>query len=283
MPILVDYSQVFIANLMQQPGIREGVEEDLVRHMVLNSLRSYRNKFSDEYGELVICCDNKKYWRKDIFPYYKSHRKANRKQSDFDWNEIFTCLNKVKVELVEYFPYRVFEVENVEADDIIAVYCIEYAGSKLILSGDKDFVQLQSIKYPSVVNQYNPTAKAFVYEKHPEKYLRQHIMKGDRGDGIPNFMSKDDCFVNGGRQKSIRTVQIEKWSEIKDPKIFCDHEMLRGYKRNEMLVDLTKIPDEIKNKIIGVMEETEEMDRSKIFPYFVEHRLKNLTEYIHEF
>ena len=283
MSILVDYSQVFISNLMQQPGIREGVEEDLVRHMVLNSLRSYRNKFSEEYGELIICCDNKKYWRKDIFPYYKSHRKANRKQSEFDWNDIFACLNKVKAELVECFPYRVFEVDNVEADDIIAVYCTEYSGSKLILSGDKDFVQLQSIGYPSEVHQYNPLRKAFVYEKHPEKYLRQHIMKGDRGDGIPNFMSQDDCFVNGGRQKPLRSSQLEKWSEIEDPSIFCDQEMLRGYKRNEMLVDLTKIPDEIKNRIIHVMEEIEETDRSKIFPYFVEHKLKNLTEYIHEF
>ena len=133
MAILIDYSQVFIANLMQQPGIREGVEEDLVRHMVLNSLRSYRNKFKSEYGELVICCDNKKYWRKDIFPYYKSHRKANRKQSDFDWSQIFNCLNKVKSELIENFPYSVFEVENVEADDIIAIYCMEFSGSEVSL------------------------------------------------------------------------------------------------------------------------------------------------------
>ena len=283
MPILVDYSQVFIANLMQQPGIRDGVEEDLVRHMVLNSLRSYRNKFADEYGELIICCDNKKYWRKDLFPFYKSHRKRNRKQSEFDWNEIFSCLNKIKAELVEYFPYRVLEVENVEADDIIAVYCLEYTGTKLILSGDKYFVQLQITNGTSAVHQYNPTSKAFVYEKFPEKYLRQHIMRGDRGDGIPNFISHDDCFVNGGRQKPLRSSLLEKWSEIEDPEIFCDHDMLRGYRRNEMLVDLSKIPDEIKNRIVSVMEETEEMDRSKIFSYFVEHRLKNLTEYIHEF
>ena len=106
MPILVDYSQVFISNLMQQPGIKEGVEESLVRHMVLNSLRSYRNKFSGDYGELIICCDNKKYWRKDIFPYYKSHRKSSRKKSEFDWNEIFTCLNKIKAELIEKFPVQ---------------------------------------------------------------------------------------------------------------------------------------------------------------------------------
>ena len=283
MSILVDYSQVFIANLMQQPGIREGVEEDLVRHMVLNSLRSYKNKFSDDYGDLVICCDNKKYWRKDIFPYYKAHRKQNRKKSEFDWNEIFICLNKIKAELKENFPYPVLEVENVEADDIIAVYCIEYTGSKLIMSGDKDFVQLQSIGYPSEVHQYNPLKKAFVYEKYPEKYLRQHIMKGDRGDGIPNFLSNDDCFVNGGRQKPLRSVQLEKWSEFDDPSVFCDQEMLRGFKRNEMLVDLTKIPNEIKDKIIHVMENTSAVSRSKIFPYFMHHQLKNLTEYITEF
>ena len=153
----------------------------------------------------------------------------------------------------------------------------------MILSGDKDFVQLQSIGQPTEVYQYNPIKKSYIYEKYPRRYLRQHIMKGDRGDGIPNFMSQDDCFVNGGRQKPIRVAQIEKWSEFEYPEVFCDQEMLRGYKRNEMLVDLTKIPDEIKNRIVRVMEKTEEMDRSKIFPYFVEHKLKNLTEYIHEF
>ena len=283
MSILVDYSQVFIANLMQQPGIRQGVEEDLVRHMVLNSLRSYRNKFKDEYGELVICCDNKSYWRKDIFPFYKSHRKASRKKSDFDWNSIFSCLNKIKAELRNFFPYRVIEVERVEAYDIIAIYCIEVAGNNLILSGDKDFVQLQTSNSFSTVQQYSPLKKAFITEKDPKKYLREHIMRGDKGDGIPNFLSGDDCFVNGVRQKPLRSGQLEKWSEMENPEVFCDQEMLRGYKRNEMLVDLTKIPDEIKQKIKYTIQETEEMDRSKLFSYFIEHKLKNLTEYIHEF
>ena len=268
---------------MQQPGIRDGVEEDLVRHMVLNTLRSYRKKFNDNYGELIICCDNRKYWRKDVFPYYKSHRKATRKKSDFDWNGIFNCLNMVKVELNDNFPYRVLEVENVEADDIIAVYCTTYSGSNLILSGDKDFVQLQVDDGISVVHQYSPMKKAFIQEKNPERFLREHIMRGDKGDGIPNFLSDDDCFVNGGRQKPLRSGQLEKWAEIEDPEIFCNQEMLRGYKRNELLVDLTKIPDDIKQKIIQEMEKTEEMDRSKLFPYFVRHKLKNLTEYIHEF
>ena len=199
---------------------------------------------------------------------------------DVSW---WTNTKKPQFRTVEVIGYKVLEVDNVEADDIIAVYCTTYADPKLILSGDKDFVQLQSIKHPAEVRQYNPMKRAYINEKHPEKYLRQHIMRGDRGDGIPNFLSEDDCFVNGGRQKPLRSGQLEKWAEIEDPEVFCDHEMLRGYKRNEMLVDLMKIPDEIKTKIIRVVDETQEIDRSKIFPYFIQHKLKNLTEYIHEF
>ena len=282
MPILVDYSQVFIANLMQQPGINKtGVNENLVRHMVLNTLRSYRNKFYNTHGELIICCDNKNYWRKKVFPYYKAHRKKYRKDSDHDWNQIFDCLNKVKAELVQTFPYKVIEIKTAEADDVIAILCKHYNDQPvLILSGDKDFVQLQV--YDNV-EQYSPSRKEFLKEENPKKFLREHIMKGDRGDGIPNFMSKDDCFVNGSRQKPLRASQVEKWAEFEDAEVFCNHEMLRGYRRNELLVDLNNIPDAIQEKILDDTMVEKEVDRSQLLPYFIEHNLKNLTEYIQDF
>ena len=149
--ILVDMNQVMISNLMAQIGSHHNVEvqEDLVRHMVLNSLRGYRNKFAGDYGELVICCDDKNYWRKRIFPYYKANRKKYRSQSELDWSSIFNCLNAIRDELKEHFPYKVMQIDTCEADDIIATICHQEGshllnGSEmiLILSGDKDFIQL---------------------------------------------------------------------------------------------------------------------------------------------
>ena len=112
--IIVDLNQIMISNLMVQINGRQAVElsEDLVRHMVLNSLRGHNKKFRKEYGEMVIACDSKNVWRREIFPNYKAGRKENRKKSEHDWTMIFDILSKIKREIKEFLPYKVVELEN---------------------------------------------------------------------------------------------------------------------------------------------------------------------------
>ena len=286
--ILVDLNQVMISNLMMQIGSKKAsVEEDLVRHMVLNSLRLYRKKFSEKYGELVICCDDKNYWRRDFFPYYKAHRKKDRAESGLDWHMIFEVLNGIRDDLKEKFPYKVIQVDRAEADDVIASLCHEYGdlgvtnGSDpiLILSSDKDFVQLQ--KYANV-EQYSPMQKKFINCSNPARYIHEHILRGDRGDGVPNFLSADDVFVIGKRQKPLSTKKIDAWNGM-SPNDFCSDEMLRGYKRNQQLVDLDFVPDHIQEEVIDIFDNYKLNGRDKMFNYFVQKRLKNLMEVIQEF
>ena len=285
--ILVDFNQICIANLMMQLKYSE-LSEDLIRHMILNSLRSNRQKFTNDFGELVICCDDKNYWRKDIFPYYKAHRKKDRETSPLDWNLIFGMLNKVRDEIRETFPYKVIQMDRAEADDIIATICHNYGhlgiknGSAepiLILSSDKDFAQLQ--KYANV-EQYAPSTKKWIRISNPERYLREHILRGDRGDGIPNFLSKDSCFVNGERQKPLSAKKVEAWSSL-DPVDFCDTNMLRNYNRNETLVNLDCVPDYMQTSIIDLFDKYEEPSRKGLLNYFIKNRLSNLTEHIGDF
>ena len=285
--ILIDYNQICIANLMMQLKHSE-LSEDLIRHMILNSLRYNKQKFSKEFGELVICCDDKNYWRKDIFPYYKAHRKSDREKSPLDWNMIFETLNKVRDELKETFPYKVIRAQRAEADDIIASICHKYGhlgiknGSAepiLILSSDKDFAQLQ--KYANV-EQYSPNTKKWIRISNPERYLREHIMRGDRGDGIPNFLSKDSCFVNGERQKPLSIKKIDAWAAL-EPSDFCDERMLRNYSRNETLVNLDYIPEWIQESIINQFDKYQEPDRKGLLSYFIKNKLRNLTEHIGDF
>ena len=285
--ILIDYNQICIANLMMQLKHSE-LSEDLIRHMILNSLRYNKQKFSKEFGELVICCDDKNYWRKDIFPYYKAHRKSDREKSPLDWNMIFETLNKVRDELKETFPYKVIRAQRAEADDIIASICHKYGhlgiknGSAepiLILSSDKDFAQLQ--KYANV-EQYSPNTKKWIRISNPERYLREHIMRGDRGDGIPNFLSKDSCFVNGERQKPLSIKKIDAWAAL-EPSDFCDERMLRNYSRNETLVNLDYIPEWIQESIINQFDKYQEPDRKGLLNYFIKNKLRNLTEHIGDF
>lgn len=285
--ILLDLNQVMIANLMMQIRNSNEVEEDMLRHMILNSLRLYRTKFAKDYGDLVICCDDKNYWRKQIFPYYKAHRRADREKSPLDWNNIFTILNKIRDELKETFPWRVLQIETAEADDIIGTLCHRFGKilkadgveNILILSSDKDFGQLQ--KYANV-EQFSPVTKKWIRINNPEAFLREHIMKGDRGDGIPNFLSGDNCIVAGQRQKPLMSKKLDTWISL-DPLDFCNDMMLRNYKRNEALVNLDMIPSDIQEQINNQYDNYQIPDRKGLLNYFIKNRLKHLMEHIGEF
>lgn len=292
--IILDYSQTIISNLMAELGGRKDIELDvnLLRHMVINTIRSHYNKFKREYGELVIACDNKKYWRKVIFPYYKAHRKKAREESGYDWNVIFDAINSIKKELKDSFPYKVIEVDGAEADDIIATLCkwsqtnnlvqtglIEEPNKILIISGDHDFFQLQKYKN---VQQYSPIKKKFIVESNPQNMLIEHILKGDKGDGIPNVLSSDDCIVNGDRQKPISSKKIDQW--IADPSTMpSDVIFTKNYDRNKSLIDLSMIPENIEIDIINSFTNYNANDKSKILDYLIEHKMKLLMEHIEEF
>ena len=280
--ILVDMNQVTLSNLMVQLGGNKNVEPDFVRHMVLNSLRSYRSRFQGEYGELVLCYDNKTNWRRDYFPNYKFSRRKDRKQSKLDWNQIFDTLHMIRDELVEYFPYKVLEVQNAEADDIIASVVFHIAKEPknyekvLILSSDKDFIQLQKYNF---VTQYSPIQKQFVNGVDPTTYIKEHILKGDRSDGVPNFLSPDNTFVDELRQRPMSKRKIETWIDL-EPSDYCNEEMMRNYQRNRTLIDLSYIPDDIKEKCTQTFLDAPEGSRKHLLNYFIKKKLKSLMENI---
>ena len=285
--ILVDMNQVTISNLMMQLGSKRDneLDENLVRHMVLNSIRGYRSRFHEAFGEMVLCYDSKKYWRRDYFPNYKSNRKKDRANSGLDWNTIFETLNNIRDEIKETFPYKVLEVEGAEADDCIAAIVQHVAETPsefehiLILSGDKDFIQLH--KYNNV-QQYSPTVKKFIKDINPDIYIREHVLKGDRSDGVPNFLSPDNTFVDELRQRPLTKKKLETWIDL-EPTDYCSDEMLRNYQRNKTLIDLECIPSDLKVKILEDYQNAEHGDRSKLLNYFIKKRLKNLMNDIGDF
>ena len=278
-------NQVTLSNLMVQLGGNKNIEPDFVRHMVLNSLRSYRTRFVNEYGELVLCYDNKVNWRREYFPNYKFSRRKDRKESKLDWNKIFDTLHMIRDELTEYFPYKVLEVENAEADDIIASVVFHVAKEPknyekvLILSSDKDFIQLQKYNF---VSQYSPIQKQFVNGKCPESYIKEHILKGDRSDGVPNFLSPDNTFSDELRQRPISKRKLEAWIEL-EPEDFCDENMLRNYQRNRTLIDLSYIPDNIRETCINTFLNNKNNSRKHLLNYFIKNKLKTLMENIGDF
>ena len=279
--ILIDLSQIMVASTMMSMGKEESeVDIDMVRHMILNSLRMYRSKYYDEYGELILCCDGRHSWRREYFPQYKAARKSNRDADNRNWTQIFGCLDTIKSELKEFFPYKYLEIDEAEADDIIGVLARQSGAEKvMIISGDKDFIQLQTYKN---VKQYSPITKKLVTAKNPYNYLKEHIMRGDSSDGIPNFLSSDNCIVDKIRQKPLSKKKVESWLG-ESPVDFCTEEQLRNYHRNVKLIDLQYTPLDIVDKIKQQFNENPKGKRSGLLNFFVERKLNNLIQDIGEF
>ena len=278
--IIVDVNQIMISNLMVQINGRNAVElsENLVRHMVLNSLRAHNKKFRKDYGEMVIACDSGKVWRRQAFPNYKAGRKANREKSGHNWELIFDILANVKNEIKQFLPYKVIELETAEADDIIAVLCRRIKEKILILSGDKDFIQLHNER----IRQYNPVLNKFVgKDENPSLYIKEHILRGDRSDGIPNVLSDDNVFIEGRRQTPLSKKKVESWVNEVVPTF--NEEQQKNYERNRQLIDLNCIPKELEDKINREFENIEVATRDKILNYFITKKLKTLIEVIDEF
>ena len=287
--ILIDYTQVVLGSIIVSLNRGEDLDDKLVRHITLNNLRYYRSRFKEEYGELVICTDDKHYWRRDYFPNYKANRKKDRASSPYDWNEIFSAVNMIRDELDIYFPYKVLHIDGAEADDIIAVVLLNRAEDKnIIISSDKDFIQL----HRESISQYSPVTKKVLNGENPQAYLKEHIIKGDRSDGVPNVLSSDDTFISEKRQKPIRKTTIvtllEAMNEYDPETLYqiakCNKDTwVRNWQRNETLIDLTKIPEEIVENILYEFDGQVEGYRNNLLNYFIDNKLNSLIKEIQEF
>jgi len=278
--IIIDMNQISVASLMMHLHMNKGeLEEDMVRHMILNSVRMYRTMFNEDYGEIVLAYDSRAYWRKEIFPQYKSNRRKNREEDDKDWDSIFDVLNNIKEEIKEFLPYKVIEVYGAEADDVIATLCKHYQNEKvMIISGDKDFIQLQ--KYDNV-KQYSPITKKLVDGVDPKVYIKEHVLKGDKSDGVPNVLSPDHTFTDELRQRPLTSKKLE--SILAQDIDELDDEIKRNYQRNDKLINLDNIPKTLESEILNSFNEASYGDRSGLLNYFIEKRLTSLTENIGEF
>lgn len=287
--IIIDISNIAYASMFQHIAMQKNapINEDLLRAIVLNSLRSNVNKFKQVYANssqsigVVLAFDSSTYWRRNLFPHYKARRAANRISSTFDWDSIHIHMKTILGELFLYTPYTSVKVDGAEADDVIGTLVPHFAASEpvLIISGDKDFPQLQ---IDGNVRQYAPVLKKFIVESLPAMQLKQLIIRGDKDDGIPNILSPDDVFVTGGRQKPISEKKLLQWL-IQPPEAFCDTNMLRNYHRNQMLIDLKHIPTILKTEIIAAHIEAPKATRTQFLQYLVKKQLTQLISVIDEF
>lgn len=267
---------------MAEIGSRRDIDVDvnLLRHMVVNIIRSHKVKFGREYGQIIIACDSKKYWRKAYFPFYKANRKKSRDESGLNWTNIFDSINLIKEEIKNVFPYKLIEIEGAEADDVIATLAKSTSDPVLIISGDHDFIQLQK---RNNVSQYSPTTKKMLKsDVDVGRYIFEHIVRGDRGDGVPNVLTGDDAIVTGERQRTISSKKLLDW--INNPLSLPQDEMFkRNFDRNKKLIDLDQIPEDITEAILNEYNKQTPSDGSDILNYLIKNKMKQLMEHLEEF
>ena len=282
--ILLDFSNIIVGSIMVASRVpdEERFSEDFIRHLVLNSVRSYRKKYRDKYGEMVVCTDYLSSWRKVAFPFYKAHRKVQRDKQDkekgMDWSALFDTIARITDELKTHFPYKVIQVPHAEGDDVIAILAKHSKEPCLIVSSDKDFNQLYKYK---TIRQYSPIRGKMLKGIDADAYLKEHIIRGDKGDGIPNILSADDCIVSGERQKPITKKKVAVWFKLKREEFEIG--MMHGWDRNQELIDFEYIPPSIVHEVLEQYNGQTPPNRSGLLNYFVKHKLKMLIEHIGDF
>lgn len=286
-----------LAAILQFQKELRGSDENvagLIRHVILNSLQSYKKKYSPEFGEVVIACDARNYWRRDYFPYYKAGRKKAREESGLPWKLIFDTISELREDLIKYFPYKVIQVDKCEADDVIAVLAewsqdnglvqnglIEEPQKVLIVSSDHDFFQLHRFDN---VRQWSPRVKKYV--KAEKDYMKvghiQHIVKaGD--DGIPSILNRDDIMISEERQKPVSAKRLAEFIELGEKACRDDFER-RNWQRNQTLIDFQYIPDDLKKNIVTTYEQAKPVkDRMQIMNYLIKNKCRMLLDNIEDF
>lgn len=289
--ILIDYSQVALANILSFKQELKGdakTIKNLIRHTVLSTLKYYKKRYGAEFGEMVIAADGRHYWRRDEFKFYKAHRKKAREESDLDWQLIFDTLSEIRDDLVEHFPYKVIHFDKAEADDVIGVlvkWTNDFGNHQrnMIISSDKDFKQLQVY---GNVEQFSPMQKKKVILKQNEyqTFLIEHIVRGDTGDGVPNILSPDDVIMDEtARQKPITQKVLRRFFDKGRDACENDEERQR-WDRNEQLVDLNKIPENIQNEILEqYLNNKPKGDKMSVYNYLIANRCNLLLNEVEEF
>jgi 5'-3' exonuclease len=155
----------------------------------LNTLRRFLEETN--YNKVVVFWDSEtgSSQRRIIYPKYKLNRKQ-KNEEDFKEQSFTTQKNRVKQYLEEMFV-RQLEVEQSEADDLIAYYCqISEDEDKTIFSSDRDLTQLISER----VTIYSPQQKRY--------YKNGDGIKMDMSE-IPHYNIKTYKILTGDSSDNI--------------------------------------------------------------------------------
>lgn len=275
--ILVDASHALHRTLaMNKDKVAE--QPEFIAHLFINQILSFSNKLGGSKKNRVVICFDSASWRKKYYienrpkDYGQETYKGNRvKDESVDWKKIFELINQVASCLKNYSDFDVMQVNEAEADDIIAVLSNKYKDEEVIwiASSDKDFIQLQDTPR---VNIFDPLKQQFKPSIDKDFYKKIHIMIGDASDNIKAIKERL------GEKTAVKIV-----NEL-DILLQTSPSMRERYEFNKNLIDFDFIPSYINERIINEFKtEQGSFNALELMKQFRDLKLVNHTENINKF
>lgn len=149
-------------------------------------------------GKVVLACDSGSSWfRKEILPEYKEHRKEKFEEQSDEEKEFFILFfeefNRVMESYAESDIYPLFRFKKTEADDI-AAYLVKHRkkfdiNKVWLISSDRDW----DLLVDSDVSRFSYVTRKEVTEENwdthydftRDQYISIKCLQGDSGDNVP--------------------------------------------------------------------------------------------------
>jgi hypothetical protein len=262
------------------------------------------NKLFKQYkpDRVVFAFEGGNNWRKEYTKNAISGvgYKANRVQ-DKSMEHLFELIKDFKDVMANYTSNVVLAVPGLEGDDVIGGYVQTYASPNdtiYVVSADRDFIQL--LKYP---NTYlvDPNTGKFRNQPGDKDYCEDidyfmflKCVRGDGGDNVPSaFPRVRESKIRAAYEDSYHRENFMNTTWEKP----CIDENGNPYKQtmrvgdlfveNQMLMDLSKQPTEIREYMLEQVKATVEnpgkYNNFRMLQFLGKHKLNQILNKLNDF
>lgn len=195
-------------------------------------------------SSVVIMRDSPNIWRRDIYPEYKANHTSSL--DDIYYKDAVAAADMLCDFFEKHTSAWVFSYPRAEADDLIGIWCQESIECNVILSSDKDFVQLLDEK----TRLYSPVQDTFRESEDPAYSLFLKCIRGDAGDNVRSAFPK------------VRETLLQKaWGDDLEMLNLLETIRKDGVKvgdalsMNISLIDLSQQPDDMRKNVINMFKQ----------------------------
>lgn len=206
-----------------------------------------------------------------ILPSYKGHRKSKPWPFFTDkkvWSEYRESFAK---ELAPLFRARAIQCFHAEGDDVMYATVQKYAGDCddiIVITRDSDLAQIKNRN----VRIFNHQTDTFIVKDDPVKYLDVKVLTGDSSDNINGMAFVDTRKGKMGKFYEGKSTQLSDGGAValleSCPNVYetaKENGWADQYMRNRNLIDLSRVPDDVKQEISQCMDLVPEPETAEGF------------------